>query len=75
MEDERQVELDCIAAIFPEILLDPDNPFSASIELPIHPNQSCLPSFCERRCDSSYPATLRQFWRRTTRSSTSRTYN
>jgi len=39
MEDERQVELDCIAAIFPEILLDPDNPFSASIELPIHPNQ------------------------------------
>ena len=39
MEDERQVELDCIAAIFPEIVLDPDNSFSASIELPIHPNQ------------------------------------
>ncbi|KAF4632723.1 hypothetical protein G7Y89_g5408 [Cudoniella acicularis] len=37
MEDERTVELDCIAAIFPEIILDPSNPFSASIELPINP--------------------------------------
>jgi E3 ubiquitin-protein ligase RNF14 len=37
MEDERQTELDCIEAIFPEIQFDPDNPFSASIELPVHP--------------------------------------
>jgi E3 ubiquitin-protein ligase RNF14 len=37
MEDERQVELDCIAAIYPEILFDPENPFSASIELPVNP--------------------------------------
>jgi E3 ubiquitin-protein ligase RNF14 len=37
MEDERQVELDCIAAIFPEIQFDTQNLFSASIELPVNP--------------------------------------
>ncbi|KAG0648208.1 RING-type E3 ubiquitin transferase itt1 [Hyphodiscus hymeniophilus] len=37
MEDERQVELDCISAIFPEIVLDPERPFNAAIELPINP--------------------------------------
>jgi E3 ubiquitin-protein ligase RNF14 len=37
MEDERKVELDCISAIFPEIVLDPDDPFSASIELLVNP--------------------------------------
>ncbi|TVY42655.1 E3 ubiquitin-protein ligase [Lachnellula subtilissima] len=39
-EDERTIELDCIAAIFPEIVLDPENPFSASIELPVHPQNA-----------------------------------
>lgn len=37
MEDERQEELDCIAAIFPELLVDPENPFSVSMEIPVHP--------------------------------------
>ena len=37
MEDERQVELDCISAIFPEIVLDPDQPFAATIDLPVNP--------------------------------------
>ncbi len=37
MEDERQVELDCIAAIFPEIAFDADNSFCATIDLPVHP--------------------------------------
>jgi E3 ubiquitin-protein ligase RNF14 len=37
MEDERAIELDCIAAIFPELLIDPENPFSASIELEVKP--------------------------------------
>ncbi|KAH7396044.1 RWD domain-containing protein [Cadophora sp. MPI-SDFR-AT-0126] len=37
MEDERQEELDCIAAIFPEILVDPSNPYSVSLEIPVHP--------------------------------------
>lgn len=38
MDDERQVEMDCISAIFPEMIIDPDNPFSASIELPVNPS-------------------------------------
>lgn len=37
MDDERQEELDCIAAIFPELVVDPNNPFSVSIEIPVHP--------------------------------------
>lgn len=39
-DDERKIELDCIAAIFPEIILDPENAFSASIELPVHPQNA-----------------------------------
>jgi E3 ubiquitin-protein ligase RNF14 len=38
MEDERQVEMDCLAAIFPEMAIDAQDPFSASIELPVNPN-------------------------------------
>jgi E3 ubiquitin-protein ligase RNF14 len=38
MDDERQVEMDCISAIFPEMITDPINPFSASIELPVNPS-------------------------------------
>lgn len=37
MDDERQVELDCISAIFPELVLDADVPFSAYIDLPVNP--------------------------------------
>jgi E3 ubiquitin-protein ligase RNF14 len=40
MEDERQVELDCIAAIFPELVLDSKEPFSATIDLPVNPRNS-----------------------------------
>lgn len=36
-EDERQTELDCIVAIFPEIQLDSQNPFCATIDIPVHP--------------------------------------
>ncbi|EKD16369.1 RWD domain-containing protein [Drepanopeziza brunnea f. sp. 'multigermtubi' MB_m1] len=36
-EDERQEELDCIAAIYPELLVDPQNPFCVSLSLPVHP--------------------------------------
>jgi E3 ubiquitin-protein ligase RNF14 len=39
-DDERTIELDCIAAIYPEIVLDPENRFSASIELPVHPQNA-----------------------------------
>jgi E3 ubiquitin-protein ligase RNF14 len=38
MEDQRQEEIDCITAIFPEITIDPENPFRASLELPVHPH-------------------------------------
>ena len=38
MDDERQVEMDCLAAIFPEMVIDAQDPFSASIELPVNPN-------------------------------------
>ncbi|KAM3073456.1 hypothetical protein ACMFMG_004646 [Clarireedia jacksonii] len=37
MEDQRQEELDCVAAIFPEIEIDPENPFCASIALSVSP--------------------------------------
>lgn len=36
-EDERALELSTVAAIFPELTIDPSNPFSASIELPVSP--------------------------------------
>jgi len=38
MEDEREIELSSISAIFPEIALDPLDPFSASIDLPVNPS-------------------------------------
>ena len=36
-EDERAVELSSIAAIFPELVVDAQDPFSATIHLPIEP--------------------------------------
>jgi E3 ubiquitin-protein ligase RNF14 len=38
MEDEREIELSSISAIFPEIALDPSDPFAASIYLPVVPS-------------------------------------
>jgi E3 ubiquitin-protein ligase RNF14 len=38
MKDEREIELSSISAIFPEIVLDPQDPFSASIDLPVIPS-------------------------------------
>lgn len=38
MEDEREIEMSSISAIFPEIALDPLDPFSASIDLPVTPS-------------------------------------
>ena len=38
MEDERRVEMDCLAAIFPEMVTNAQDPYSASIELPVNPN-------------------------------------
>ncbi|SLM36872.1 ring finger protein [Lasallia pustulata] len=36
-EDERAVELSSIAAIFPELVIDPSDPFCATIDLPVTP--------------------------------------
>lgn len=36
-EDERAIELSSIAAIFPELVVDPTNPFRASIDVPVSP--------------------------------------
>ncbi|OJD18007.1 hypothetical protein AJ78_01964 [Emergomyces pasteurianus Ep9510] len=36
-EDERAVELSSIAAIYPEIVFDPDSQFKATLELPVCP--------------------------------------
>lgn len=44
-DDERTVELECIQAIFPEIVLDPENRFSADIELPVHPQNAVKVTF------------------------------
>ncbi|KAI9698026.1 MAG: translation termination inhibitor protein itt1 [Candelina mexicana] len=38
-EDEREIELSSIAAIFPELVIDPTDPFAASIDLPITPRE------------------------------------
>lgn len=37
MDDERQEELETLAAIFPELLIDPNDAFSATLELPVSP--------------------------------------
>jgi E3 ubiquitin-protein ligase RNF14 len=37
-EDEREEELSTISAIYPELLLDPNDPFTASLHLPVHPS-------------------------------------
>lgn len=38
MEDERTEELTTIAAIYPELVVDPADPFAASLELPVAPS-------------------------------------
>ncbi|PQE09456.1 RWD domain-containing protein [Rutstroemia sp. NJR-2017a BVV2] len=45
MEDQRQEELDCVAAIFPEIEIDAANPFCASIALSVSPQKPVTVAF------------------------------
>lgn len=52
LEDERQTELSSVAAIFPEIILDPQDPYSASIDLPVVPSDP-LPVRCESAVGAS----------------------
>ncbi|PGH31730.1 E3 ubiquitin-protein ligase RNF14 [[Emmonsia] crescens] len=52
-EDERAVELSSIAAIYPEIVIDPDSKFKASLELPVAPTTPLKVLF--QRPQSSLP--------------------
>lgn len=45
MEDQRTEELECVAAIFPEIEFDPNNQFRASIELSVNPRNPVTVAF------------------------------
>jgi hypothetical protein len=38
MADERQIELETISSIYPELVLDPENRYSASLDIPVIPN-------------------------------------
>src|SRR5271156_2765764 len=45
MEDERETELSTISAIFPELTLDTEDPYTATIELPVTPSNPVSVSF------------------------------
>ena len=45
-DDDRSVELSSISAIYPELIIDPANPFSASIDIPVEPLQPLAVNFC-----------------------------
>ena len=48
LEDERAAELSTNTYIFPELVIDADNPFSASIELPVSPAKPLAITFVSR---------------------------
>lgn len=56
-EDDRSVELTSIEAIFPEINIDPESPFKATLELPValpSPTKVCF----QQPTDVRFPAAL-----------------
>ncbi|KAF3399853.1 E3 ubiquitin-protein ligase itt1 [Penicillium rolfsii] len=56
-EDDRSIELSSIAAIYPEIKIDPENPFKATLELPVtlpSPTRVCF----QQPVDIGPPPTL-----------------
>lgn len=60
VEDEREIELTSISAIFPEIVLDKEDPFSASIDLPVTPYKPLAVRFTQSLEDVTheYPPSL-----------------
>lgn len=56
VDDERSVELSSIAAIYPEIAIDPSCPFKASLTLPVAPSSPLHVHF--HQTDTSCPAFL-----------------
>jgi E3 ubiquitin-protein ligase RNF14 len=56
-EDERATELATITAIFPELVTDPSDPFSASLDIPVTPAKP-LPILFPPVPGGAQPATL-----------------
>lgn len=56
-EDDRSVELSSIAAIYPEIRIDPSSPFKASLALPVVPSSPLHVCF-EQPSDTGFPTVL-----------------
>ena len=56
-DDQRSMELSAIAAIFPEIEIDPSSPFEASLTLPVVPSRPLDVCF-DQPPDPSYPYVL-----------------
>lgn len=56
-DDERAIELTTISAIYPELLIDPSDPFSATIEIPVDPVKP-LNVFFPPPADGAAPANL-----------------
>lgn len=56
IDDERAVELSSIAAIYPEISIDPSSPLKASLDLPVAPSTPLIVYF--HQPDTSFPAVL-----------------
>ncbi|CAL00959.1 uncharacterized protein An15g01450 [Aspergillus niger] len=56
-EDERSVELSSIAAIYPEIKIDPSSPFKASLTLPVKPSAPLRVCF-QQQSETEFPAVL-----------------
>lgn len=44
-DDDRAIELSAISAIYPELVIDPTNPFSASIDIAVEPVEPLAVSF------------------------------
>lgn len=50
MDDERREELETLAAIYPELLIDASDAFSATLELPVSPASPLLVRFAPADC-------------------------
>lgn len=58
-DDERAEELSSISAIFPELVVDPLNPFSASIDLPVAPTTPLPVTFLATKAGAVLTSQLR----------------
>jgi E3 ubiquitin-protein ligase RNF14 len=56
-DDEREEELSSIVAIFPELTIDPSDPFSASLDIPVSPAEPLIARF-PPPVDGAPPTTL-----------------